>query len=229
MALREGKNREVKNVLGSLGLVVNRLIRVSYGPFQLGDLPIGAVETVQGPSAARPARRNASPREAGVDFESEPPPREPQTGRAAGRRAADAPRPPRPRPDLARRPPRPVQEPERPAGRPRKIHFDDGRAPAEFVEKTYGAKKPREDKPEGGKPFGKDGDRPRRAAGDGPKRDFKSGPKPDFKDRPKRDVKPGPRADFADRPKRDFKDRPKQDFKIRSQARLQGSSEARVR
>ena len=36
-AIREGKNREVKNVLGHLGLKVNRLIRVSFGPFQLGE------------------------------------------------------------------------------------------------------------------------------------------------------------------------------------------------
>ena len=34
-AIREGKNREVKNVLGHLGLAVNRLIRVSFGPFRL--------------------------------------------------------------------------------------------------------------------------------------------------------------------------------------------------
>ena len=46
-AIREGKNREVKNVLGALGLQVNRLIRVSYGPFQLGELPAGAVEEVR--------------------------------------------------------------------------------------------------------------------------------------------------------------------------------------
>jgi 23S rRNA pseudouridine2605 synthase len=46
-AMREGKNREVKNVLGDLGLSVNRLIRVSFGPFQLGDLPEGAVEEVK--------------------------------------------------------------------------------------------------------------------------------------------------------------------------------------
>jgi 23S rRNA pseudouridine2605 synthase len=46
-AMREGKNREVKNVLGHLGLAVNRLIRVSFGPFQLGDLPDGAVEEVK--------------------------------------------------------------------------------------------------------------------------------------------------------------------------------------
>ena len=47
LGLREGKNREVKNVLGSIGLEVNRLIRVSYGPFQLGDLAEGAVEEVK--------------------------------------------------------------------------------------------------------------------------------------------------------------------------------------
>jgi 23S rRNA pseudouridine2605 synthase len=46
-AMREGKNREVKNVLGHLGLAVNRLIRVSFGPFQLGDLAEGAVEEVK--------------------------------------------------------------------------------------------------------------------------------------------------------------------------------------
>ncbi|SIR07225.1 23S rRNA pseudouridine2605 synthase [Rhizobium sp. RU20A] len=48
MGLREGKNREIKNVLGALGLDVNRLIRISYGPFQLGDLPEGGVQEVRG-------------------------------------------------------------------------------------------------------------------------------------------------------------------------------------
>jgi 23S rRNA pseudouridine2605 synthase len=48
MALREGKNREIKNVLGAIGLDVNRLIRVSYGPFQLGELPEGKVLEVRG-------------------------------------------------------------------------------------------------------------------------------------------------------------------------------------
>jgi 23S rRNA pseudouridine2605 synthase len=45
--MREGKNREIRNVLGALGLQVNRLIRLSFGPFQLGELPAGAVEEVR--------------------------------------------------------------------------------------------------------------------------------------------------------------------------------------
>jgi 23S rRNA pseudouridine2605 synthase len=47
LAIREGKNREVRNVLGALGLKVNRLIRVSFGPFQLGDLPEGGIDEVR--------------------------------------------------------------------------------------------------------------------------------------------------------------------------------------
>jgi 23S rRNA pseudouridine2605 synthase len=46
MALREGKNREVRRVLEHLGLQVTRLIRLSYGPFQLGNLARGAVAEV---------------------------------------------------------------------------------------------------------------------------------------------------------------------------------------
>ncbi|MGD9537533.1 MAG: pseudouridine synthase [Alphaproteobacteria bacterium] len=48
IALGEGKNREVRRVLAPLGLEVNRLIRIAYGPFQLGKLGRGEVERVTG-------------------------------------------------------------------------------------------------------------------------------------------------------------------------------------
>ena len=46
MALREGKNREIRRVMEHFGYAVNRLIRTSFGPFQLGKLPRGKVEEV---------------------------------------------------------------------------------------------------------------------------------------------------------------------------------------
>nr|WP_070959467.1 pseudouridine synthase [Hyphomonas sp. Mor2] len=46
--LSEGKNREVRKALEHLGLQVNRLIRVQYGPFELADLRPGAVEEISG-------------------------------------------------------------------------------------------------------------------------------------------------------------------------------------
>jgi 23S rRNA pseudouridine2605 synthase len=46
IAIREGKNREVKKICEHLGLEVNRLIRISFGPFQLGDLERGQIAEV---------------------------------------------------------------------------------------------------------------------------------------------------------------------------------------
>ena len=69
VGIREGKNREVKVVLGHLGLEVNRLIRVSFGPFQLGDLKPGEVREVR----SRTLREQLGERlltEAGADLDA---------------------------------------------------------------------------------------------------------------------------------------------------------------
>lgn len=74
VALAEGRNREIRQVLAHLGLVVNRLIRTSFGPFQIGGLPRGAIVEVpakvvreqlggggEGWAARTSARRRAGP------------------------------------------------------------------------------------------------------------------------------------------------------------------------
>jgi len=84
-AIREGKNREVRNVLGHLGLEVTRLIRVSFGPFQLSELAEGAVEEVR----TRVLREQLGTKLAalsGLDFSAPLAPRPPP------RREHDAPR-----------------------------------------------------------------------------------------------------------------------------------------
>jgi 23S rRNA pseudouridine2605 synthase len=47
VSIREGKNREIRRAMAAIGVTVNRLIRVSYGPFQLGNLAEGAVEELK--------------------------------------------------------------------------------------------------------------------------------------------------------------------------------------
>ncbi len=48
IGIREGKNREIRRAMESVGFPVNRLLRISYGPFRLGTLKPGAVEEVKG-------------------------------------------------------------------------------------------------------------------------------------------------------------------------------------
>ena len=94
MGLREGKNREIKKVLEHLGLAVNRLIRISFGPFELGDLAEGEVAEVR-TRVLREQLGAKLAREAGADFdapiiERAPPaapvaePREERKGRREG-------------------------------------------------------------------------------------------------------------------------------------------------
>jgi 23S rRNA pseudouridine2605 synthase len=114
MGLREGKNREVKRVLEHLGVTVNRLIRISFGPLQLGELAEGDLEEVR----TRVLRDQLGPtllKEAGADLEApiDVPQRhelnpEPKQG------AAPVPHGKKPRPRHAAPPP----EPKRPRGRP---------------------------------------------------------------------------------------------------------------
>jgi 23S rRNA pseudouridine2605 synthase len=96
LGLREGKNREVKRILEHLGLQVNRLIRLSFGPFQLGDLESGLVEEVK-TRVLKDQLGATLAAEASVDFDS--PVREPIApfGTPAQPSARDGVRTPRPR------------------------------------------------------------------------------------------------------------------------------------
>jgi 23S rRNA pseudouridine2605 synthase len=83
VSLREGKNREIRHVLESLDLTVNRLIRMAYGPFQLGKLGPGEVEEVP-----RRVLRDQLPHHVADDRASTPPPRTSRTPeRSAARKA----------------------------------------------------------------------------------------------------------------------------------------------
>ncbi|HVU25259.1 MAG TPA: pseudouridine synthase [Opitutus sp.] len=75
LGLREGKNREVKKLLGHLGLDTTRLIRISYGPFQIGDLVPGEVREIRG-RVLRDQLGHKLAKEANADFEApiRPPP-----------------------------------------------------------------------------------------------------------------------------------------------------------
>jgi 23S rRNA pseudouridine2605 synthase len=96
VGLREGKNREVRRVLGHLGLEVSRLIRTAYGPFQLGSLKRGEVEEV----TPKVLKEQLGGMAKGLDLpesRSHSAGRRQQAGTQPGRQAPDA--GPRPVPD----------------------------------------------------------------------------------------------------------------------------------
>lgn len=73
IGIREGKNREIRRAIEYIGMTVNRLIRVSYGPFQLGELKSGEVEEIKPkvlrdqlgikrPEPSQPKKTGANPR-----------------------------------------------------------------------------------------------------------------------------------------------------------------------
>ncbi len=82
VGLREGKNREIRRAMADLGLTVNRLIRISYGPFQLGQLKPGEVEEL---------RRKVVRDQLGLDSTPEP-----KTGKALNKKTNSVRRKPRP-------------------------------------------------------------------------------------------------------------------------------------
>jgi len=102
VALREGKNREIKKVLEALDLKVNRLIRLSFGPFQLGQLDSGRVEEVPRRVLRQQLGKNwqaivdGTIPKGGDDNADEPPSGKPSGGDAKGRKPrSDKPRAPK--------------------------------------------------------------------------------------------------------------------------------------
>ncbi|HWJ89176.1 MAG TPA: pseudouridine synthase [Pelagibacterium sp.] len=203
VGLREGKNREVRNVLGALGLDVNRLIRLSYGPFQLGDLPTGSVEKVKTRILQDQLGKRLA-EAAGADFD----PATDDVGQP-GQPRRRSPEQPESRPTerdrfggLRKRPE--FKRPERREAEPRTVHFDDGRPAQTFVPS---GKPGRRDEPRFGDRPGRDGFKGKRPEGDRPFRERSDRAEPRrFDDRPQRGGEGRGRFDKDDRP---FSDRPR--------------------
>ena len=143
IGLREGKNREIKNVLGSLGMEVSRLIRISFGPFQLGDIPLGEADEVAG----RTLRDQLGARlieAAGADFTS-PVNQQPN-------RAEPGAHPPRQRSRSGGEPTDAKRHGERPRGRDG--DRPSGDRPAAGERGTYRGRQTKDgpDRPRGGQP-----------------------------------------------------------------------------
>ena len=161
MTIREGKNREVRQIMEHLGLTVNRLIRISFGPFMLGELEPGQVEEVK-TAVLKDQLGPRLTRQLGVRREPMREERKLAPGRA--------------KPTYLRRKPggdeRPRFEPEeRPLKRRRVLQMDSSEAPTvEYVpEKRAGPDRFGGKEDRAGRPSreGRD-ERPGRAAGERP-------------------------------------------------------------
>jgi 23S rRNA pseudouridine2605 synthase len=137
MTLSEGKNREIRKVLEAIGLRVSRLIRVAYGPFQLGRLEPGEIEEVPGKILAE---------QLGLDKKSVHVPRGKElAGRSTPVSAPDAPKPKLPMPKAYRiEQPNPVA---RAAKNQQAAKFVGGKPAAKSVTSKPGVKKPAAKKP----------------------------------------------------------------------------------
>lgn len=173
LGLREGKNREVKNILGYLGLDVTRLIRISYGPFQLGELPEGHVLEIKG----RTLREQLGERlveESGANFDADiaKPFSNRPVRRDVKRRPAEADAP-------ARRARQALTEGE--GGLIKNFRRDKGREREGFLDRlSTKPERPRFEKGEGGEGRFKRGPKPDGGFGSKPR----SGRKPDDRDAP---------------------------------------------
>jgi 23S rRNA pseudouridine2605 synthase len=195
-AIREGKNREVRNVLSHLGLTVTRLIRVSFGPFQLGELAEGAVEEVRtrtlreqlgdrlvaqsqadfsAPRAASPPRHRRDDRGAARQI----PPGDKTQKRTSSEHAWRAPREAQPAKKLSRKfrgARRHAETAEQPVSKPRAGVLTDRKGRPVAVER-YGEPPTNEtprSEPKRERPGSRDGGRHRRRRG----ADRASGPRP---------------------------------------------------
>lgn len=158
VGIREGKNREVKKVLGAIGLDVNRLIRVSYGPFQLGDLESGEVREIK----SRVLRDQLGERlieDAGCDFET------PVTHLPKAKKSLET-------LELERRSRKKFIRKPGQVSDPDKDVFDPNKRLRPKREPKFGMRKRDGDRPFGKKPFRKDAsDRPDRFKKDGEHKD----------------------------------------------------------